>query len=64
MPLLDELVGDRIDVCWPYVVGRGEKGKPQHEYRWCQGKVLEKGSDSPPIVKVLWDALPDLDKES
>jgi hypothetical protein len=33
MPSLDELVGDRIDVCWPYyVVSKDEKGKPQHEY--------------------------------
>jgi hypothetical protein len=57
MPTLDELVGDRIDVCWPYVVSN-------NEYRWCQGKVLEKVSDAPPIVKVLWDAMPDLDKDN
>ncbi len=63
MPSLDELVGDRIDVCWPYVVGKDEKGKPQDEYCWCQGKVLKEVSDAPPTVKVLWDAMPDLDED-
>jgi hypothetical protein len=54
----------RIDVCWPNVVGKVEKGKPQYQYCSCQGKVLEKVSDVPPTVKVLWDAMPDLDKDS
>jgi hypothetical protein len=31
-PTLDELVGDRIDVCWPYVVNNDTNGKPEHEY--------------------------------
>jgi hypothetical protein len=57
MPTLDELVGERIDVCWPYVVGNSTKRSEQeYEYRWCQGKVIEKVSKAPPTVKVLWDA--------
>jgi hypothetical protein len=65
MPTLDELVGERIDVCWPYVVGNSTKRSEQeYEYRWCQGKVIEKVSEAPPTVRVLWDAMPDLEEES
>ena len=65
MPTLDELVGERIDVCWPYVVGNNKKRSEQeYEYRWCQGKVIEKVSEAAPTVKVLWDAMPDLEEES
>ncbi len=65
MPTLDELMGKRIDVCWPYVVGDNKKKNEQeYEYWWCQGKVIEKVSDVPPTVKVLWDAMPDLDEDS
>ena len=42
MPTLDELVGERIDVCWPYVVGDNKKREQDYEYRWCQGKMIEK----------------------
>ena len=64
-PTLDELVGDRIDVCWPYVIGdSNKKGQEEYEYRWCQGKVIEKVSEVPPTVKVLWDAMPDLEDDS
>ena len=51
-------------MCWPYVVGKDDKGNPQYEYHWCQGKVLEKVSDVPPTIRVLWDAMPYLDKDS
>jgi hypothetical protein len=64
MPTLDELVGERIDVCWPYVVGNNKKRSEQeYEYRWCQGKVIEKVSKAPPTVKVLW-AMPDLRRKA
>jgi len=65
MPTLDELVGERIDVCWPYIVGNNNTSSEQeYEYWWCQGKVIEKVSEAPPTVKVLWDAMPDLEEES
>ena len=40
MPTLDGLVGERIDMCWPYVVGENKKSEQEYEYRWCQGKVI------------------------
>jgi hypothetical protein len=65
MPTLDELMGERIDVCWPYIVGDNKKKSEQeYEYRGCQGKVIEKVIKVPPTVKVLWDAMPDLEEDS
>jgi hypothetical protein len=66
MPTLDELVGERTDVCWPHIVGNNKTGSEQeYEYRWCQGKVIEKvSSEAPSTVKVLCDAMPDLEEES
>jgi hypothetical protein len=65
IPTLDELVGDRIDVCWPFVIGdSNKKGQEDYEYWWCQGKVIEKVSEMPPTIKVLWDAMPDLEEDS
>jgi hypothetical protein len=65
MPTLDEQVGERIDVCWPYIVGdNNKKNEQEYEYRWCQGKVIEKVSELPPTVRVLWDAMPDLEEDS
>jgi hypothetical protein len=65
MPTLDELVGDRIGVYWPYAIGdSNKKGQEEYEYRWCQGKVIEKVSEVPPMVKELWDAMPDLEEDS
>ena len=29
MPTLDELVGERIDVCWPYIVGNNKTRSEQ-----------------------------------
>jgi hypothetical protein len=65
MPTLGELVGERIDVSWPHIVGDNKtRSEQEYEYRWCQGKVIEKVSKAPPTVKVLWDAMPDLEEES
>jgi hypothetical protein len=62
MPTLDELVGERIDVCWPHIVGNNKtRSEQEYEYWWCQGKMIEKvSSEAPPTVKVLCDAMPDL----
>jgi hypothetical protein len=39
MPTLDKLVGERIDVCWPYIVGNNKtRSDQEYEYWWCQGK--------------------------
>jgi hypothetical protein len=60
MPTLDKRVGDRMDVCSPYVVGdNSKKGEQEFKYWWCQGKVLEKIGEMPPTGKVLWDAMLD-----
>jgi hypothetical protein len=64
-PTLDELMGKRIDVCWPYIIGDNKKKDEQeYEYWWCQGKVIEKVSNVPQTVKLLWDAMPDLDEDN
>jgi hypothetical protein len=35
-------VGDRIDVCQPYVVGKGEKETPQYEYHCAKERCSKK----------------------
>ena len=42
MSSLDELVGDRIDVCWPYVVGKDEKGNHNMNIVDANGRCLKK----------------------
>jgi hypothetical protein len=57
-------VGESRDVCWSYVVGDNRrKSEQEYEYRWCQEKVIEKVSEVSPTVKVLWDAMPDLEED-
>ncbi len=47
-------MGERIDVCWPYIVGDNiKKSEQEYEYWWCQRNVIEKVSEVPPTVKVF-----------
>ena len=46
-------------MCVGLMVGDSKNKKSEQEYEnwWCQGKEIEKVSNVPPTVKVLWDAM-------
>ena len=56
-----ELVGQRIDVLFKFVVN-AENGKKDEVMRWCQGKVVSVHKDcNEPKVDVDWDGMPDVE---
>ena len=59
MPILTSLVGERIDICWPLDKGEGADKTTCNE--WCQGEVIEIVKMKPPTVRVMWDAMLDVE---
>ena len=56
-PALKDVVGERIDVCWPITINNGTEKTT--ELVWCQGLVLNIVEND--TVEVLWDAMPDIE---
>ena len=64
-PTVEELVGKRIDVLYPFEVTMDD-GSIETRQHWCQGEVLSvvHGDEKPkPTGRVLWDAMPDVEGE-
>jgi hypothetical protein len=56
-PELDELINNRIDVLYSFVLGLGDK-----VLRWCQVKVIKVFPErAKPTFVVHWDPMPDVE---